>query len=111
MKTVRRNAQRESTDLPAHQPTTAPVTPEEKNKTELNSVALRLSNNMISSLAGLPEALEHTFDKAVRACVSIAVLICTRIFQTQQSCHVSTIVGCYVCTYYISALARSSGGN
>mmetsp|Transcript_32827 Transcript_32827/g.93160 ORF Transcript_32827/g.93160 Transcript_32827/m.93160 type:complete len:216 (+) Transcript_32827:285-932(+) len=44
-------------------PKTADVSAAERARTELNSVSLRVSNNMLTSLASLPEALGHVLDK------------------------------------------------
>jgi hypothetical protein len=38
----------------------------EKAKFELNSTCLRISNNSISTLDGLPEVLDHVMDAPVR---------------------------------------------
>lgn len=44
----------------------AEVSAEERAKYELNSTCLRISNNSIASLDGLPEVLDHIMDKPVR---------------------------------------------
>lgn len=45
----------------------ADVSAEEKAKYELNSTCLRISNNTISTLQGLPEVLDHVMDAPVCA--------------------------------------------